>query len=267
MFIHSIIVNCYEFPHSTPFLLLIGTVGLKLPDTDVRIIDPSTEADVPDGSDGEIIVSGQNVMKGYHNNQKANAEVFLYKDGKRYFRTGDQGRWIDGKFLKITGRIKEQYKLENGKYVVPTIVEDAINRSLFVAQSLVYGDNKPYNIVLIVPEFNDLQKWLYMKDPAVGLLPVSTLEEKRILISHPFVVQLLSDEIVSTSVCLKGYEKPRAWAALLDPFSQENQLLTPKMSIRRGNAIKMYSDLVNDIYSGKQGIALTRQPISKEETP
>jgi acyl-CoA synthetase (AMP-forming)/AMP-acid ligase II len=71
----------------------------------------------------------------------------------RYFRTGDLGRIIDGKFLKITGRHKELYKLENGKYVVPVPVEDAVGRSQFVAQVMVCGANKPHNVALIVPDF------------------------------------------------------------------------------------------------------------------
>ena len=76
-------------------------------------------------------MTGPSVMVGYRNNQAANDEVFYYdkQDGKRYFRTGDMGRMVEGKFLKLTGRIKEQYKLENGKYVVPIPLEDAMSLS------------------------------------------------------------------------------------------------------------------------------------------
>ena len=60
--------------------------------------------------------------------------MFFQKDGQKFFRTGDLGRMVEGKFLKVTGRIKEQYKLENGKYVVPAPLEDAMTRSLYIAQ-------------------------------------------------------------------------------------------------------------------------------------
>ena len=94
----------------------LGTVGIPLKGQDVRIIIPGTEESAPDGEDGEVCVSGPNVMKGYRNNQDANDEVFFNIDGKRFFKTGDLGRMVEGKFLKITGRIKEQFKLENGTY-------------------------------------------------------------------------------------------------------------------------------------------------------
>ena len=66
---------------------------------------------------------------------------------------------VEGKFLKITGRIKEQYKLENGKYVVPAPLEDALTRSQFIAQTFVFGDNKPYNIALVVGDAIELRAW------------------------------------------------------------------------------------------------------------
>lgn len=73
--------------------------------------------------------------------------------GMRFFRTGDLGRFVDNRFLKVTGRIKELYKLENGKYVTPVPLEDSICRSQFVAQALVFGSDKKFNTALIVPDF------------------------------------------------------------------------------------------------------------------
>ena len=80
-------------------------------------------------------------------------------DGKRFFRTGDMGRMIDKKFLKITGRIKEQFKLTNGKYVVPSQLEDMICRSRYIAQTMLYGDNKKYIIALLVPDLAEIKLW------------------------------------------------------------------------------------------------------------
>jgi long-chain acyl-CoA synthetase len=92
-------------------------------------------------------------MVGYHNNPKANEEVFLYRNGKKYFRTGDMGHMVEGKFLKLTGRIKEQFKLENGKYVVAAPLEDDLIRSRFISQAFMFGDNKPCTVALVVPDF------------------------------------------------------------------------------------------------------------------
>jgi long-chain acyl-CoA synthetase len=135
-------------------------VGTPLHNVTVKILDPDTKQERPADTDGEICVAGPSVMTGYRNNpqvdhhhlhvsifrsltlthvrslffSQANDEVFFQKDGKKFFRTGDLGRMVEGKFLKVTGRIKEQYKLENGKYVVPAPLEDAMTRSLYIAQ-------------------------------------------------------------------------------------------------------------------------------------
>ncbi len=125
-------------------------------------IDPATaerkpaEGSKPARTEGEIVIYGHNVMKGYLKRPEENAAVFT-KDGG--FRTGDMG-YIDAHgFLFITGRIKEQYKLENGKYVVPTPLEEQIKLSPYVANVMVYGDNRPYNVALVVanvPALRDL---------------------------------------------------------------------------------------------------------------
>merc|ERR1712072_1122869 len=83
----------------------LGTVGGPLFNNIVRIVDPQTLEERPLGEEVEIVQAGPNVMTGYRNNEEANAEVFFVKDGHRFFRTGDLGRMVDGKFLQVTGRI------------------------------------------------------------------------------------------------------------------------------------------------------------------
>jgi long-subunit acyl-CoA synthetase (AMP-forming) len=107
----------------------------------------------------QITCSGENVMIGYHNNPTATAEVFYTHNGQKFFRTGDMGKMVEGKFLKITGRIKEQFKLENGKYVVPAPLEDLYSRSPFIAQMFITGNNNPHPIALIVPNYANLLPW------------------------------------------------------------------------------------------------------------
>lgn len=236
----------------------LGTVGVCIPGMEVLIIDPSTGEKVPNGEDGEICVHGVSVMVGYHKNPKANEEVFLQIDGKRFFRTGDQGKFVDNRFLKITGRIKEQYKLENGKYVVPIVVEDAVNRSKFVMQSFVFGDNKKFNTMIVIPEMAELQKWLKRTQPTASADPVEVME-------NPAVKELISDEIATACVGLKGYERPHIWTYVLEPFTQENQMMTPKLSTRRTNVIKVYGHLLDDMYAGKLGTTLARQPTKNDD--
>ena len=175
----------------------LGCVGVPLKGISLKILNPdATGADdefLPSDVDGEICVSGPNVMKGYRNNPEANAESFFIakSDGLRYFKTGDQGRMIENKFLKVTGRIKEQYKLENGKYVVPSPIEDLITRSFAIHQAFIYGDNREFNIVLIVPELLELRKWA-VRHKVLGAEMNSPLDE---LISMPEIQKLISMEV------------------------------------------------------------------------
>ena len=225
----------------------LGCAGAPLPGVTVRIVDPDTLEELPVGVDGEVTCSGPNVMAGYHNNEEANKEVLFFKDGKRWFRTGDLGHMVDGKFLKITGRIKEQYKLENGKYVVPAPLEDMLCRSRFVLQTFIYGDNEKMNVVLIVPDMVELESW------AVKHSPLDEGETVTDLLNRDEVQKLLSSEVAQASTTMKNFEAPRKWMYLTEPFTPDNQMLTPKMSLRRNNVLKVYSDLLRDIYDDKVG--------------
>ena len=221
----------------------------------VKIFDPSTMTELPLGSEGEICATGPSVMKGYRNNEQANADVFFTGPGsKRYFRTGDLGTFVDGKYLKITGRIKEQYKLENGKYVVPAPLEDAICRSRYIAQSFVYGDNKPHNVVLIIPEIIELRKYADM----LGLRYINEqgVKDDNVLLNTDEIKGLLSKEILQCSISMKSYEKPIKWDYELGLFTQENNMLTPKMSIRRANIMKVYGPRIFSMYTSNTGVTI-----------
>ena len=141
----------------------IGSVGRALPGVRVEIVigqpqmtakERRRKASVRD--EGEIIVYGPNVMKGYFKRPEENAQVFT-KDGG--FRTGDQGYVDPAGYLYITGRIKEQYKLENGKYVVPSPLEEKLKLSPYILNAFVYGDNKPFNVALLVANVEAVREW------------------------------------------------------------------------------------------------------------
>ena len=133
---------------------LPGSIGALLPSVRVRVV-AEDGAEVAAGEAGELVVSTPGLMRGYWNRPDATAEViFEEDDGARWFRTGDQGVLSeDGKHARIVGRIKEKYKLANGKYVVPTPIEEGFARSRFVSQVFLYGDNQPYNVALVAPDW------------------------------------------------------------------------------------------------------------------
>jgi long-chain acyl-CoA synthetase len=195
----------------------LGCVGVPVHGIDLKIVDPVTLQPLPSDTDGEITVSGPIVMKGYHKKPEATKEVFFTLNGQTYFRTGDLGRMVEGKFLKITGRIKDQYKLVNGKFVVPTPLEDILSRGPLIAQCFLYGNNKEHNILLVVPNYSE---WYQLaqgqgKQEIVGLLPkealnnasalqnfdISDAKEKeniQKLFENPFFVEAITKEVRTT---------------------------------------------------------------------
>eukprot|EP01040_Poterioochromonas_malhamensis_P003295 gene3295-3513_t len=268
----------------------LGCVGVPIHGIDVKIVDPTTLQPVPNDTDGEITVSGPIVMKGYHNNPQATEEVFFTYNNQRYFRTGDLGRLVEGKFLKITGRIKEQFKLENGKFVVPAPLEDIFSRGPFIAQSFLYGVNRPYTILFVVPNYQEWSQWANSsflskagegggnegakrsdKKEIAALLPKDIAkalpseigkneDDLRLLqqfVQHPAFIRKVTKEIVKHSKLTKSYERPVYWVPIIQPFTPENQMLTPKLSLRRNNVVKAYDHLLQSIYEGKTGHQIT----------
>ena len=140
-------------------------------------------------------------------------------------------------FIRVTGRIKEQYKLENGKYVCPSPIEEAIGMSRFITQVVLVGANRPHNIVLLVPEWDALRQEL-----DVG----SDVPEEE-LANDQRVKDLIDSEIQQSCYSMKKFEVPTKWA-FVAPFTVANDMLTPKMSIRRHKVQQVYQDLIDEVY-------------------
>lgn len=224
----------------------VGSVGRPIGGVKVYIIDDETGKPLPPGEEGEICAVGPNVMRGYYNNKQATDEVIsVAPDGvSRMFHTGDLGRMDEGGWIRVTGRLKEQYKLENGKYVVPTPIEEAIGLSRFISQVVLCGANRPYNVALLVPDLVALRGHLK--------LPESTTDEE--VIHDERVRALIDEEIKSTCKKLKKFEIPQAWA-FVPAFTAANHMLTPKMSIRRHKVIQTYGDIIQHLYGDDPVVA------------
>ena len=105
---------------------------------------------------GEILCKGANVMMGYYKDEKATKEAF---DAQGFFKTGDIGVLEEGKFLRITDRKKEIFKLSNGKYVAPAAIENIYKESVFIDQIFVIGEGEKYASALVSPNFEALKNW------------------------------------------------------------------------------------------------------------
>ncbi|RDV37004.1 long-chain fatty acid--CoA ligase [Bradymonadaceae bacterium TMQ3] len=209
----------------------IGSVGRPIPGVAITIADVEG---YPSGT-GEICVKGPNVMQGYHNLPEQTAKV-LDEDGT--FHTGDLGRVDEDGFVWILGRVKEQYKLENGKYVVPGPIEEQLKLSPYVNQVMVEGTNKAYNVALIVVDLENLGSWADKNG-----VPRDEL------LTHPKVKELYQKEIDRVSASLKGYERPKRFALIEEEFSADNDMLTPKLSVKRRVVMARYGDMINNLYN------------------
>ncbi|MEM1207451.1 MAG: long-chain fatty acid--CoA ligase [Acidobacteriota bacterium] len=218
-----------------PAALRIGSVGRPI--EGVNIILDTSVVDDEDSLDGEIIVEGPNVMMGYHNLPEETAAVMTENGG---FRTGDLGRFDSDGFLYVTGRIKEQYKLENGKYVAPAPLEDLLQLSPFILQAFLHGANKLFNVVLLVPDRAALEGWAQEQ----GLSG-----DYDAILGHAKTRELMQQQIDHYGKTFKGYERPKRFDLLAEEFSVDNGLLTPKLSVKRNKVIDRYSDQIDALHA------------------
>jgi long-chain acyl-CoA synthetase len=212
----------------------MGSVGQPIPEVKV-VIDKSASSEP---TQGEIIVYGPNVMKGYHNRETENKEVFTEDGG---FRTGDLGYLDDDGFLYITGRIKEQYKLENGKYVAPAPLEELLKLSPFITNAMVYGDNHLFNVALVVPEMDGLKAWAEEHG-----ITASTDEQ---LVEDKKVLEHMQAEVDKYSADFKSFERVKKIAIIAEDFTTQNGMLTPKLSLKRRDVLSKYKSKLDALYA------------------
>jgi len=208
----------------------LGSVGKPFPSVRIVIDRDATG----DALNGEIVVYGDNVMQGYHNRPEENAQTFTADGG---LRTGDMGHLDADGYLFITGRIKEQYKLENGKYTVPSPLEEDLKLSPFITNVMLYGDNKPFNVAIIVPDMGSLERWAKQQGRPLG-------DPK----TDPQILALLQKELDKYSAEFKSFERPKRLLVTLEDFTIENGILTPSLKIKRREVVKRYGAALDALY-------------------
>jgi long-chain acyl-CoA synthetase len=214
----------------------MGSVGKPLPG--VRVSIDESRGDHP--GHGEIVVHGPNVMKGYYHRPREQEAVLIPAGG---LRTGDLGRVDADGFLWVTGRIKEQYKLENGKYVMPSVIEEALKLSPYIANVMLYGDGRPYNAALVVLDVQATRAWARASGRELA---------DDITRDHE-VRQLVAREIEERSARFRAFERPRAFELILEDFTSENGLLTPTLKLKRVKVLEKHRDALERPYASTRG--------------
>jgi long-chain acyl-CoA synthetase len=205
----------------------VGTVGTVLEGFEVKI-----------ASDGEILCKGPGVMMGYYKAPELTADVI---DENGWFHTGDIGVFEDGKYLKITDRKKEIFKLSGGKYIAPQMIENKLKTSNLIEQVMVIGANEKFASALISPNFPLLHDWC-----AEHKIHFQNNEE---LIKIPEVVEKIQKEVQIVNKTLGSHEQISRIRLVCEEWTPVSGELSPTLKLRRNVVAVKYQHLINDIYS------------------
>lgn len=207
--------------------IMFGTVGEVIDGVTVKIAE-----------DGEILVKGPNVMLGYYNRPDATAEVI---DTEGWFHTGDIGKFIDNRYLKITDRKKEIFKTSGGKYIAPIMIENKLKESPYIEQALVVGENQKFAAALIVPAFAAIKDFCSKQQIAY-----STHND---LINNKAIIDLINAAVEEANQTLAPYETIKKVILMNREWTIENGEMTPKLSLKRKVIIEANKTQIDKMFS------------------
>ncbi len=211
---------------NTPGDFQIGSVGPPVPGTEIRIAE-----------DGEIMVRGPQVMKGYLNRPDETAAAL---DSEGWLHTGDIGEVDERGHLHVTDRKKNIIVTAGGKNIAPSPIENRIKGSRFVDQAVMIGDRRHFPAVLVVPAFDCLEEWARSR----GIRAAG----RRALLKHPEVQEHLGREVFGCLDGLASYERPKKIGLIEEEFSIEGGILTPNQKVRRRVVRERFGDLIDRFY-------------------
>jgi len=234
------VIEGYGLTESSPVLTLnplerikLGTVGKAIPGVELRI-----------AADGEIFARGPNIMQGYYKLPDATRETV---DDQGWLHTGDIGEIDSDGYLKITDRKKELIKTAGGKYIAPQPIEGMIKRNKFVANAVLYGDRRKFPIVLVVPNYDNLERWAKERSLSYG----SHAE----LIGLADVKAKVEREVMGSLRDLAKFEMPKKVILIEQDFTIEAGELTPTLKVKRRVVEKRYKELIDRAYAAEDAIA------------
>ncbi|MEM7594770.1 MAG: AMP-binding protein, partial [Cyanobacteria bacterium P01_A01_bin.83] len=227
-----------------------GTAGRPFPETEIKIVDPQSRQVLAQGNIGLVLIRGSQVMQGYYKNPEATAKAI---DKEGWFDSGDLG-WLtpDGD-LVLTGRAKDTIVLTNGENIEPQPVEDACVRSCYIEQIMLVGQDQRALGALIVPNLDNLQKWLDeqnldLKLPELNTPPESIAQSD---LYNQAIVSLYRQELTREVQNRPGYrpdDRIADFRFITELFSQENGTMTQTFKIKRPQIRAKYQQLINQMF-------------------
>jgi long-chain acyl-CoA synthetase len=207
-----------------PHKIKLDTVGPVLKGTKVKIAD-----------DGEILVSGENVMNGYWNDPKATSSTLI----NGWIHTGDIGEMDDEGYLKITDRKKDIIVNAGGDNISPSRIEEKFNIEPEIAQSMIYGDFKNYLVAILVPDRDYAQEWAKDHHKEFNL---------KILNQDPDFIKMIKETTERVNKKLSQIEQVRKYLLIDEEFTVENDMMTPTLKVRRFKVKEKYQSQLEALY-------------------
>jgi long-chain acyl-CoA synthetase len=211
---------------NTPENFRIGTIGKPIDGVEVKIAE-----------DGEILTRGPHVMQGYYNKPDATRDTI---DADGWLKTGDIGVIEDG-FIRITDRKKDIIVTAGGKNIAPQPIENAVKTNKYVSQAVMIGDKRRFPVLLIVPNWDNLEKWAKVKN--------ILWTERAQLLAMPTVQAKMDKEVRSQFDGLASFETPKKIALLEHDFSIDSGELTPTLKVKRRVVERNYKGVIDGLYA------------------
>jgi long-chain acyl-CoA synthetase len=230
------VLQGYGLTETSP---VIAVNPLRIPDIRFETVGPILDGvEVKIADDGEILCKGPNIMLGYYKEPEMTAQVI---DADGWFHTGDIGRVEDGRFLRITDRKKEMFKLSAGKYISPQVIENKLKESFFIEQAMVIGENEKFASALISPNFTFLHDWCFIHK--------IQYRDNADLIEIPEVVERFAREVREVNKDLGEFEQIKRFRLVTEEWTPQTGELSPTLKLRRNILTGRYQTIINDIYS------------------
>jgi len=230
------VINMYGLTETSPIItinrtekpdLKLGTVGSLIKGVEIKFTD-----------EGELLCKGHNVMLGYYKNPELTKQVL---DSEGWFHTGDIGYLDEKKFLVITDRKKEIFKLSSGKFIAPQVIENKLKESNAIEQIMVIGEHEKFASALIYPNFSYIKDWCDKNN-----LKYNSNDD---IIQIPEVYSLIQQDIVSYNKNCPKAEHILKFKLVAEDWSPVTGELSPTLKLKRKTILEKYKSQIDQIYS------------------
>lgn len=230
------ILNMYGLTETSPIitinrqdkdLCMLGSVGALIDGVELKIEE-----------DGEILCRGHNVMMGYYKDDKLTREAF---DDEGWFKTGDVGRLEGDRFLMVTDRKKEIFKLSSGKFIAPQVIENRLKESVFIDQAMVFGEHQKFASAILSPDLTYLRS--FSREHGI-----SDSKEGESLVQNKEIVKAIGDEVKRINKSMAEHERIMKTQIVSDEWSPITGELSASLKLKRKSVEQKYQKLIESVY-------------------